>query len=208
MKVRGAVLGIVAGSAVYLGVLRPRMLSWGANRSEARSVLPGEDSVPTARVRSTRAITIGAPAERVWPWLNQIGQDRGGLYSSTLLENLAGLRFTNAEAIHDDWQLQVGDLVRFVPPDKGDFGLTVLRSEPPHLLVLGGGGAAPGPGQPQAVWIFRLKDEAGGTRLIARFRSDYVPGLWADLGNKWLLEPVHFLMERSMLNGLRERAQR
>jgi hypothetical protein len=201
---------VVAACAVgaYVAVVRPGILTWGATAEEAAAALPGEEVVPHPRVRSTRAITIDAPPERVWPWLNQIGQDRGGLYSATWLENLAGLQFRNAEEVRAEWQLQVGDLVRFVPPEQGDFGMTVLRSDPPRLLVLG---PAPepldgAPGLPTAVWIFDLRGTDGATRLVVRLRADYPPSPLGHLTNKWLLEPIHFLMERSMLHGLATRA--
>ena len=200
---------VTAAAAVYSGVVRPRILAWGATADEAAAAMPGQDVVADPRVSSTRAITIAAPPERVWPWLNQIGQDRGGLYSTTALQNLAGLQFSNADAVHEEWQLKVGDLVRFVPAERGDFGMTVLRSQPPNLLVLGPGqqGPSAGPPPPTPVWIFSLRDVDGATRLVVRFRMDYRPSPLAHLANKWLLEPIHFLMERSMLRGLAARAQ-
>ena len=36
---------------------------------------------------ATRAITIDAPCRSVWPWLAQVGVDRGGFYSYDLLDN-------------------------------------------------------------------------------------------------------------------------
>ena len=96
---------VTAAAAVYSGVVRPRILAWGATADEAAAAMPGQDVVADPRVSSTRAITIAAPPERVWPWLNQIGQDRGGLYSTTALQNLAGLQFSNADAVQEAWQL-------------------------------------------------------------------------------------------------------
>jgi uncharacterized protein YndB with AHSA1/START domain len=201
------VVAAAAATGAYLALVRPRILTCGATADEAAAALPGEEVVPHARVRSTSAITIDAPPEQVWPWLNQIGQDRAGLYSATWLENLAGLQFRNAEEVHAQWQLQVGDLVRFAPAEQGDFGMTVLRSEPPHLLVLGPGPRTPeGAGPMTPVWIFSLREVDGATRLVVRFRSDYAPTPMGHLANKWLLEPIHFFMERSMLHGLAARA--
>jgi hypothetical protein len=73
---------------------------------------------------TTRAITIAAAAEAIWPWLVQMGQDRGGLHSYDWLENLFGLQFRNADRIVPEWQhLAVGDQIRLAPtkggPDAG-----------------------------------------------------------------------------------------
>jgi hypothetical protein len=57
---------------------------------------------------SSPARTVNAPAEQVWRWLVQIGQDRGGVYSYQRLENLLGLRIVNAEDIRAEWQPPVG----------------------------------------------------------------------------------------------------
>jgi hypothetical protein len=63
-------------------------LRWGATPSEVADVLPGDDLFPNAQYRSTRAITIDAPPEAVWPWLVQVGSNRAGFYSDDLLDNL------------------------------------------------------------------------------------------------------------------------
>ena len=77
-------------------------LGSAARRSEP--VLPGDELVPQPVWASTRALTIAAPREAVWPWLAQMGQDRAGLYSYERLENLAGLDFHNADPIPPEWQ--------------------------------------------------------------------------------------------------------
>lgn len=67
---------------------RPRMLHWGATSEEASEPLPGDDRTPHPRVQSTRAVTIDAPPERVWPWLMQMGIGRAGFYSHDWVERL------------------------------------------------------------------------------------------------------------------------
>ena len=84
--------------------------------------LVGDDLVAGPVVRTTEAVSIDAPAGTVWPWLVQMGQDRGGLYTFEKLENLVGLRYVNADRVHPEWQhLAPGDTVRLVP--KGWMGL-------------------------------------------------------------------------------------
>ena len=57
-------------------------------------------------------MTVDAPVTTVWPWLAQIGEDRGGFYSYSLLERAVGAHIHNADVVHPEWQdLQVGDTV-------------------------------------------------------------------------------------------------
>jgi hypothetical protein len=74
------------GTAVYLLFLWPWMRSWGATKAEMKADLPGDDIVPGANLRTTKDITIQAPAEAIYPWLLQIGVDRGGMYSYDWME--------------------------------------------------------------------------------------------------------------------------
>src|ERR1700726_3537704 len=63
-------------------------LRWGATPAEVGRALPGDALVPHAQFRATRAITINASPNEVWPWLVQVGCLRGGWYSNDLLDNL------------------------------------------------------------------------------------------------------------------------
>jgi hypothetical protein len=184
-----AIAGAAVGAA-YLS-LRPWMLRWGATDDEVRKELPGDALVPGMPMASTRAVTINAPVEDVWPWLAQIGQDRGGFYSYEWLENLAGCRMRNADRIHPEWQhREIGDTVRM----HWAFGLPVARFEPKRALVLKGWGA----------FVLERLDERR-TRLLARgHRKPGLPGVWDLL----LIEIPHFVMERRMLLGLKARAER
>src|SRR5207248_2313440 len=97
---------------VYLLTVRPWHHRWGATSEVNTKQLPGDELVPQPEIQSTRAITVNAPAEEVWPWLAQVGQDRGGFYSYEWLENLAGCQMRNADRIHPEWQhREVGETV-------------------------------------------------------------------------------------------------
>jgi hypothetical protein len=177
--------------ATYLVVGRPLMLHWGATCEELRAELPGDELVPEPATQSTRAVTIDAPVEAVWPWLAQIGQDRAGFYSYEQLENLAGCDMHNAERVHPEWQSrEPGELVPLHPRT----GLPVARFEPGRVLALEGWGA-----------FVLAPHGSDATRLIARGRVRR--GLGA-LANALLMEIPHFLMERKMLLGIKERAER
>lgn len=197
------ILGISGAAAliVYGVFVRPWVLTWGASQNEVLMPLPGDNLVPHPTATSTRAITIHAPARKVWPWLMQMGQERGGFYSYTFLENLLGADIHNRDHIVAEWQeRRVGDLVRSVPADYldgrlgKDIGWYIERLEPNRLLVLKGWGA------------FVLHPIDGQrTRLIIR-TSGSIKGPWRILDHL-ILQPVHFIMERRMLLGIKEQAE-
>ena len=197
---------IAAAIVLYPAAIRPWFLRWGATQAETALKLPGDPLVAEPNSTSTRAITIGGPCERVWPWLVQIGQGRGGFYSYTWLENLFGCRIRNAETIHAEWQdLKPGDSVCLHP---GAPGLEVAEVERDRCLVLGGAGL-PEKNMPSVSWAFVLrKVEGGATRLVVRWRSRSPVTFGALLANKYLLEPIHFTMERKMLLGIQARVER
>ena len=175
----------------YLVIGRPLMLHWGATCEELREPLPGDELVPDPAFQSTRAVTIDAPPEAVWPWVAQLGQDRAGFYSYDWLENLAGCHMHNADEIHPEWQARdVGETV-YLHPSRG---LPVARFDPGHALALEGWGA------------FVVEPVSHDrTRLIARGRT---PRGAAALLDALLVEIPHFVMERKMLLGIKERAER
>lgn len=104
--------GLAAGLAplAYPLFLRRGCLTWGARADEAAMKLPGDELLPDAGLVSTRAITIGAPPDAIWPWLVQMGSGRGGAYTYDRIENLFGLNMHNAGKILPEFQdLKAGD---------------------------------------------------------------------------------------------------
>lgn len=210
---RAAALAAVGGATLAL-TLWPRMTHWGATPEEAAAGMPGDELVGDAKYRTTHAVTVHAPPERIWPWLVQMGQGRGGMYSYDWLENLVRLDIHTADRIVPELQhLEVGDRIRMVPEGtEPDLSFAVVQIEPPRLLVLG----AQEPkdqildtGMPYPAWTFELRPiDATATRLVVRFQSDFKSTLAGWLMNKYALEPVHFLMERKMMLTLKERAER
>jgi hypothetical protein len=160
---------------------------------------------------ATRGITIHAPAEEVWPWLIQIGQDRGGFYSYTWLENLFGARIHNADRLLPKIApRQVGDTVWMTPPERydGKGCMRVAQVEPERALVLVSpddyGEAIKSGYAAQGTWAFLLAPvDKQITRLIVRSRSG--PELSA--GRVLVFDPIHFIMERKMMLGIRDRAE-
>ena len=198
----GAALAAAGAGALaaYVLAVRPWHVRWGATDEEVGERLPGDELVPHSNVEATHAITVDAPVAEVWPWLVQIGQDKGGFYSYAWLENLVGCRLRNADRILPEYQqLQVGDAVRLHPQAPP---LPVLICEPPRALVLGSNMDTPG------TWGFYLKELDGGrTRLVIRGRGEWAPGLLNWLLAHAVFEPAHFIMERKMLLGIKSRAE-
>jgi hypothetical protein len=176
---------------LYGLIIRPWHRRWGATAQEPRMPLPGDELVPDPGYQHTRAVTIRAPAGEVWQWLAQIGQGRGGFYSYDWLENLAGCDLHSADRIHPEWQeVRVGDSVDLLP----GWGPRVTTVEPGRALVVEGWGT----------FAVRAVDDHT-SRLIVRARQ---PRGWASLAYLLTLELPHFIMERKMLLGLKQRAER
>lgn len=160
--------GVVGLAALYVFLVRPWHLFWGATREEVLARLPGDDLVQQPKGEATHAITIHAPAAQVWPWLVQLGQDRAGFYSYTWLENLFGCHMRNTYRIVPAWQeLRPGDGVLFHPRFPR---LPAAVVEPNHALVVGGfstptpGGLSSG-GRPNPVLAWpRAGRSSFGTR--------------------------------------------
>ena len=204
---------------------RPRMLRWGATNQEAAEALPGDDRTPHPRVRSTRAITIQAPPEQVWPWIVQMGIERAGFYTHDRLERLLTLggRYVegkhSATRIHPELQdLKVGDLV----PYGAGVLARVEEIEPCQHLVAG------------EAWVLRPLP-GGRTRLLVRYQGMgfisaaaggvapdaplpgrllhlalvRLPGaeLTARAIDFFVADPLHHYMETGMLRGIKQRAE-
>ena len=105
-----------SAAAAYILLARPRQLRWGATDQESDEPLPGDDLIADPDLTATRAITIRASADQVWPWIAQLGQGRGGFYSYDFLENLVGCNIHSADRIVPEWQdVEVGDEVKLAP---------------------------------------------------------------------------------------------
>jgi hypothetical protein len=204
-RLRGLATGLLLGVA-YWTLVRPRMLNWGSTPAERARSLPGDDLLPDADAESTMAVTIAAPPEAIWPWLRQLGQERGGFYSHEWAENLVGLDIHNADRIVPEWQdLAVGDTVRLGRADRyPDATLEVAAFDPERSLVL------LTPGDPAWwVWSFVLDPvEEGTTRLLVRSRIRLPGNPLVRVAAQSVLDPVTFVMTHGMLRGLRSRAER
>ncbi len=208
-----AFLGALAALAIaFGGYVRPWYLRWGATTDERHRALPGDSIVPDAGRQETRAITIQASTDRVWPWVAQIGQTRGGFYSYDLLENLVGCDMPIQDYLRPEAQSwQVGDSLWMYPKDKADgVGFAILRVFIPGR-ALGFATHAPGTSSSAPTdgsWTFVVEPRADSTtRLLIRGRGAPSRSLLGVAFDRSIFEPMHFAMERRMMTGIRQLAE-
>jgi hypothetical protein len=192
---RVAVLGM-GWWVLYDTLLRRPILTWGATAAESGERLPGDELLEDADGVSTRAIDIYAPATAVWPWLAQMGPDpRGGAYTYDWIENLFGLHMHSADAVLPEFQHpEIGETIGF-----GANRMRLERVEPQRVLAWRSQDG-------NWVWTFVLREHDGHTRLISRNRFR-LRTLLARIG-MLPMEPGSLVMERKMLLGIKQRAER
>ena len=104
-------MGVIAAVA-FAWVVRPWYMRWGASDAEVAAALPGDEFVPNPRTITTKSVTIAASPEQIYPWLLQMGADKGGWYSHTFIEGWLNCPIVNADRLHPEWQtVSVGDPV-------------------------------------------------------------------------------------------------
>ncbi len=205
-------LGAVAAGVIFHDCLvRPWYMRWGATDAEVSRVWPGDELLSGRADRCTRAITINAPVEQVWPWIVQIGQDRGGFYSYTWFEDLLLADIHNADRILPEFQTRnVGDSVWMAPRHRygGNARMTVVQLVPNRAMVLvmppDVDNVQRGLPPQQGIWQFLVEPiDAHSTRLIMRG----VGPEGFDFFRREIFDPGHFIMERKMMLGIKARAE-
>lgn len=196
---------------IFLLVVQPWYQRWGATDDEIAAPLPGDSIAINATSQDTRAITIDRPIDHVWPWLAQLGQDRGGFYSFDLLENLVGCEMPTDDLLRPSRQSwTVGERLWMYPPEKaGGIGFAVLREfDPGRALAFGTHVPGDTPSIDSGSWTFVLrKVDPWTTRLIVRSRAESSPTWWGRAFDRAIFSPAHFVMERRTMIGLKEVAE-
>jgi hypothetical protein len=195
----GAVLG-AAGVTAYLRKGRPAVLNWGATPEEIERAIAGDAILADAELQTTRAITVNAPPSAIWPWLVQMGmRPRAGAYTYDWIERLLGIDIENSDRIMEEYQhIEPGDWLGI--DDKGA-GVVVREVDPKRSLVVQWIPAG-------STWTFALYPETDGTtRLVSRNRLR-VKNLGQKVFMRGFMEPGSLVMERKMLLGIKERAER
>ncbi len=197
VALQAGLAGLLAGMW-YFKMVRPRVLNWGATADEVERAMPGDEILPDARLQTTRAITIDATPEEIWPWLVQMGpKPRAGVYTYDWVERRLGIDIENSDRIMPEFQhLEPGEFLGL--NEKGE-GLEVRVVEANRALVV--------QWIPQeSTWAWVLYPEGDGTRLISRNRLAYSGAMfWPTMA---FMEPGSLVMERKMLTGIRDRVMR
>ena len=195
-----ALLVLLAFAALYWFPIRRWMNRWGTTASDLARVMAGDGLLANPTYAGTMAIVVNARPEHIWPWLVQMGYQRGGLYSYDWLDRLFGYldRPSTTRVLGEFQTLGVGDRI---PVGRGP-SWPVAAIEPNRALVLD----MRNMGAFDWVWQFGLYpvDETR-TQLVSRSRVR-TQTTWARLVT-YAIEPAGFLMTRRMLLGLKERAE-
>ncbi|MEP7288200.1 MAG: hypothetical protein ABI947_20805 [Chloroflexota bacterium] len=184
-------------SAIYLRFVRPRQVRWGATESEIDRSMAGDEVIKSPTFNATRAVTIQAQPEHIFPWIMQMGVTRAGWYSIDLLDNLGK---PSAEVILPEFQqLKPGDVIPMSPDgNQGTYVKDFVRNQ----WMLWGDKA----GDSTWVWGLYPTDE-NHTRLITRIRMKYhwlSPTIIFGL----LVEFTDIIMMRKSMLGIKRRAER
>jgi hypothetical protein len=180
-------------------LVRRRHLRWGATDEEVAAPVLGDGRLTHPDYVSTRAVTIAAPPETVWPWLVQVGRGRAGFYSDDLLDNGT---IPSAQRIDERWQhVELGQWVPMAEKITPRTAFRVAEVRAPYELLWR---------KPDSTWAWTLtRTEEGGTRLVTRIRAVHDRQRWTRwLLSVLLLEVGDYPMQRRMLLHLRDRAER
>jgi hypothetical protein len=192
----GILVGLLIAAAVigtYIQVLGPWQRRWGATDGEVRRAMPGDGLLRPDAPFTTRAITIDAPPEEVFPWLLQIGYGRGGWYSYDWIDNDGE---PSVDRIDPALQrLAVGERIEMLP----GMGPVVHEIVPNRYIESGG--------ETDSWCLLVEPTPEGRTRLISRWRQDW-PRTASTYAWLVLADPGAFLMEQKMLRKIRDLAEK
>ncbi|MGB5238263.1 MAG: hypothetical protein WBM43_06855 [Flavobacteriaceae bacterium] len=217
LQILEGIEGILVILACYLSwFLKPLRDRWGLTREEAQRKLPGDHIIKKPQSAFTHAVAINAPAAYVWPWVAQMGKDRGGFYSYEALENLMGLGIYNADTIMEQYQHpKKGDIIPFGPNN----GYPLAICEEGEAMVIENCDDLdkkttynPAEGYPgnflHLSWLWYIEPiDRDKSRFISRNRLNFRPTFKNRLMFGALGEPVVFAMDRKMCLGIKRRAE-
>ena len=181
---------------IYLFIIRPWHLHWGATQNEVELILPDDRLVLKPNFKATRAITIGAERELIWRWIIQIGSKRAGWYSIDLMDN-GGLK--SSETILTKFQnIEINQFIPFTPDQKNGMWVKDFQKYTYILWVDKIG---------NATWLWYLIDVSdGNTRLLTRLKTKYIwKGFW--IIYYLLYDMRDIIMMSKCMKGIKKRAE-
>ncbi len=201
LRVLVALAALIVLLVAGFSYLRPWVPVWGSTAQERERVLPGDELFgPPLTVSWTHGITIRASPEGIWPWIVQMGDERGGFYSYTFIENLvAPQEYRNAGRILPELQHPAVGTSMIA-------GVLRMREIEPNRHLL----AAFDLPEVQMGWVWALyPQDAQRTRLVVRLRGRaelQAPGILKSVGG-FFINYGGFVMERKMMQGIKDRAE-
>jgi len=202
--------GLMAWHFIATPFIGRRRLHWGTVGTEASDHLPGDELVASPQWSYTLGIGIDATPERVWPWVAQIGQGRGGFYTYQTLENMVGCKIANTDQILTDHQRPAVDDLIYLHPTAPPMRIEI--ADPPSALVLYGSPADVGSEESWGVstWQFAVRAGPDGTtRFLTRGRYDHTPDWKSRLAfGRFPIEVISFVMSRKMMLSIKQLAER
>ena len=213
---RAAVMGAVVALAGLSEAILVRLgRTYGSTAVERATRLAGDDIVDRPAVVTNHAITIDASPENVWPWLTQMGWHKGGWYTARWVDRLLfPANWPSATQLVPDLQdIEIGSFIPDGAPETR-CGFIVERLDPARSLVLHSTSHLPASWREKSrarldwSWTFILTPVHSGRRTRFLFRSRWITAPWWFTLFGWLvIVPADFVMARSMLNGIKERAE-
>ena len=186
--------GVALGAYAFL--VRPKMLHWGATKEEIEAPFPVEQLLPGGKRVSVMAATFDVSPQKIWPWLLQMGYDKGGWYSWDLLDNLGK---PSSDRVIPEWQdIKVGD-VMYGPSHMPAF--EVVGLEPYHFLALRTlmGRRDRSHADTDGLWAFELKEVSGGrTRLVVSTVANKL-----GIIDYAFWQPAHWIMQMRQFQNLK-----
>jgi hypothetical protein len=186
--------------------LRSLLMHWGSTTIERNKYYPGDSIVPAPGMMTTIAITIDKPPSAIWPWIVQMGLNKGGFYSYTWLENMFGCKLHNANTIHPEWQnTREGDIEPVCS--------AALKKQMPGWVVV--------TLIPNEAFVYKITSDSTWTmgyyidsintsqsRLITRMRYNSRKTFWDQIVDKVWMEWAHCIMQRGSITGIKERSEK
>jgi hypothetical protein len=192
-RVSRILVALVIAATAYFAGYRPLQINWGATQAEIARPLPGDELVAKPLFNSTRAVTVAATPERIWPWIAQIAEEDVGWYSFDAVDN--GAR-ESARTILPGHFYARGDVLPLSGGGEKGFYVEDLRANEWMLCTNRIRGLA---------WVFSLDPlDATHTRMVSRIRMRTG---WVSPIALAAVDVGDFVMLRQMLNGIRDRAE-
>ncbi len=195
----GLLILLILGLQAVIGVvfIKPYIFTWGATDKEVSMSMPGDHLAPF--LSSTRSITINAPISDVWDWVIQLGADRGGFYSYWFIEKPLGYKYRKTNRIEAEFKdMEVGRVIKAsLDPSMSfiEYNFPVVSVDPGKSFVLKNWGC----------FLLNAVDSTR-TRLIVRTHGQTLSN-WTDYLDYFFMMPLHYLMERRMLIGIKSRSE-